>query len=283
MTGSIILTEGNLSPTGVFNSSQVFAPFNRLTLNMRGLNIQGRRIGLKKLNIYYSWPNIRSATSITVSWRIGASYTDYTWTLPALTNYPSVSVLNQSLQTFCIANGLYLRDSSGNNVYYLQLQANPTTYKIDLLLFAVPTSLPATFTQPSNFAGYPSVSRTPRFTIPVNSELSSIIGFEPDTYDGVGANIVFSSVFVPQLSPVSTVFITCNIAKNDVPINGSTVIQAFTTRGTEYGAMIEVAPSEITYYEIDSNSNNLEIMFFDQNFNQLYIQDPQITVHLEVA
>jgi hypothetical protein len=283
MTGSIILTENNLSPDGVFNATRNMAPYNRLTMNLRGLNIQGRKIGLKKLNIYYSWPNVRGATSMTIGWRVGASYSSFTWTLPQLTNYSSVDVLNQSLQTFCIANGLYLINSSGDNVYYISLQANPTTYKVDLSLFRVPTSLPSGFTQPSNFVGYPGASVTPRFTIAANSELIGLTGIDAGTYDGAASNVVFSSVYVPQLSPVSTVFITCNIAKNDVPINGSTVIQAFTTRGTEYGAMIEIAPSEVTFYEIDSNSNNLEIQLFDQAFNQLYVQDPQITVHLEVA
>lgn len=283
MTGSIILTEDNLSPDGVFNSSRVLAPFNRLTLNMRGLNLQGRRIGLKKLNLYYSWPNIRNATSITISWRIAGVYSNYTWTLPALTNYSSISVLNQALQTFCIANGLYLIDSNGDNVYYVSLAANSTSYKVDLSLYTVPTSLPVGYTQPSNFAGYPTASITPKMIIPASSEFSGITGLSAGTYDGVGSNIVYSSTYVPQLSPVSTVFITCNIAKNDVPINGSTVIQAFTTRGTDYGAMIEIAPSEVAYYEVDSNSNNLEIQLFDQSFGALYVQDPQITVHLEVA
>lgn len=283
MTGSIILTEDNLSPDGVFNSSRVFAPFNRLTLNMRGLNLQGRKIGLKKLNLYYSWPNIRNATSITISWRIAGAYTNYTWTLPALTNYSSISVLNQALQTFCIANGLYLIDGNGDNVYYVSLAANSTSYKVDLSLYTVPTSLPVGYTQPSNFAGYPTASVTPKMIIPASSEFIGITGLPAGTYDGIGSNIVYSSTYVPQLSPVSTVFISCNIAKNDVPINGSTVIQAFTTRGTDYGAMIEIAPSEVSYYEVDSNSNNLEIQLFDQSFVPLYIQDPQITVHLEVA
>lgn len=283
MTGSIILTEDNLSPDGVFNSSRVFAPFNRLTLNMRGLNLQGRKIGLKKLNLYYSWPNIRNATSITISWRIAGAYTNYTWTLPALTNYSSISVLNQALQTFCIANGLYLIDGNGDNVYYVSLAANSTSYKVDLSLYTVPTSLPVGYTAPSNFAGYPSASVTPKMIIPASSEFIGITGLPAGTYDGIGSNIVYSSTYVPQLSPVSTVFISCNIAKNDVPINGSTVIQAFTTRGTDYGAMIEIAPSEVSYYEVDSNSNNLEIQLFDQSFVPLYIQDPQITVHLEVA
>lgn len=283
MTGSIILTEQNLSSSGVFDSTVNVAPYNRLTLNLRGLDLTGRKIGLKKLNLYYSWPNVTQTTSVTIGWRIGASYTNYTWTLPANTNYSSVDVLNQSLQTFCINNGLYLINSLGDNVYYVTLASNASTYKIDLSLFVVPTSLPGGYTQPANFAGYPGASVTPQFTIPANSQLISLIGLPALTYDGVAVTSVFSSIYVPQLSPVSTVFVTCNIAKNDVPINGSTVIQAFTTRNTEYGAMIEVQPNEITFYEINANSNNLEIAFYDQSFNRLYVQDPQVTVHLEVV
>lgn len=282
MTGSIILNENNLSPSGVFNATTTQAPFNRLTLNMRGLNLQGRKMGLKKLNLYYSWANVQKGTVIVIGWRVGASYVYFNWTIPKLTNYASVAELNSSLQTFCIANGLYHITSTGANVYYLSLAANPSTYKIDLSLFKVPTSLPATYTQPSNFAGYPSVSTTPTFNIPSGSELCDILGFASGLYDGATSAIVYSSIYVPQLNPVSCIFLTCNICKNDVPINGSTVIQAFTTRNTEFGAMIEVQPSEITYYDVDSNSNNLEIQLFDQNFNQLYVMDPQITVHLEV-
>jgi len=282
MTGSIILTEGNLSQSGVFNSSINKAPFNRLTLNLRGLNLQGRKIGLKKLNLYYSWPNVQSGTSITISWKVGSTYNDYIWTLPPNTNYGSMSELNSSLQTFCITNGLYHITSTGSNVYYIELKSNSSTYKIDLSLFPVPTGLPATYTAPANFPGYPSTTATPRVLIPTGSELIGILGLPAGLYDGATIPKVFSSIYVPQLTPVSTVFLTCNIAKNDVPINGSTVIQAFTTRGTEYGAMIEIQPAEISWYEIDSNSNNLEVQFFDQAFNQLQIQDPQICLHLEV-
>lgn len=282
MTGSIILTEDNLSPDGVFDNTKNFAPYNKLTINMRGINLAGKKIGLKKANLYYSWPNIINNTSLTIGWRIGASYTNYTWTLPAKTNYYTIDELNQSLQTFCIANGLYLVNSTGDYVYYIELKANANTYKIDLNLFKVPTSLPGSWTQPGNFAGYPSVSVTPRFTIPSGSEFIGITGLPANLYDGNTSDVSFSSTYVPQLIPVSTVFMTCNIAKNEIPINGSTVITAFTTRGTVYGQMIEIEPSEISWYEIDTNTNNLEIQFFDQNFNALYIQDPQICVHLEV-
>lgn len=282
MTGTIILSEKNLAPNGVFNAATTLAPYNRLTLNTLGMNLQGRKIGLKQLSIYYSWPNISTATSITIGWRIGGAYTNYIWTLPAYTNYKDMEILNDSLQTFCIANGLYLINAAGDYVYYLVLQSNENTYKIELNLFLVPTSLPATYSAPSNFAGYPGVSVTPRFTIPIGSEMSNLIGFLAGTYDGITSAISYSSTYVPQLAPVSCIYLTCNIATNDVPINSSTTIQAFTTQGTEYGSLIVVSPNQVTYYNIDCNSNNLEIELYDQNFNRLYVQDPQINCILEV-
>lgn len=286
MVGVITLTANDLSPGGRFDATTQVPPFNKLTKNLRNMQLQKRKMGLKKLELYYSWPNIRSVTSMTFSWKIGAAFSDFTWTLPANYNYSSVDVLNQALQTFCIANGLYLIDGNQNNVYYMELKKNAVSYKIELSLLLVPTSLPVAipaWTQPSNFAGYPTVSCTPKLTINSDSELCNLIGFLPGTYDGGATATIFSSTYIPQFNPVSTIYVTCNLCKNDVPINGSTVISTFTVANTNYGSMIEVEPNSISYYEIDNNSQQLEVAFYDQNFNQLYILDPQINVLLEVS
>ncbi len=284
MTGSIILNENNLSPTGYFNAQTTLAPYNKLTYNLRGMNLTGRKVALKKINLYYSWPNVRSGITIPIQWPVGAGYTTFNWTLPSYTNYAGIDKLNEALQSFCIANGLYLINGT-SNVYYVELVANETTYKIDLKLYKVPTSLPASHTQPSNFAGYPTTSKTPTFAIPTGSELSGLIGFADNTtYNGNTTAITYSSSFVPQINPVSCIFITCNIAKNDVPLNGSTVIQCFTTSGYDYGNMITIEPNaQLEFYEIDTNSNLLEIGLWDQDWNPLYVSDPQITVHLIIA
>lgn len=285
MTGNIILNQNNLTPTGYFDARTTAAPYNKLLMNMRGMQLSGRMIGLKKANLYYSWPNIVGTTSITIQWPVAGSFTNFTWTLPALTNYESVEVLNDSLQAFCIANGLYLINGTGSsavNIYYVELAANSVNYKVTLNLFKVPISA-GSYTAPSNWPGYPTTSVTPKILVPSGSELGKLIGFDDNTtYNGNTSAVQFSSVYVPQLSPISTVFITLNCAKNDVPINGSTVIATFTTHGVSYGSMIIVEPSETDYYEVDSNTNVLEIQFWDQNWNKLYIQDPQITVQLLV-
>lgn len=285
MTGSLILNENNLSSTGIFNASTTPGPYNTFTTNLRGFNLTGRKIGLKKLTMYYSWPNITASTNTTISWPVGTGYTDFTWNLPANTNYKSAQVLNEALQAFCITNGMYLINSTtGDYLYYIAIAANETTYKLDLVLSKVPTSLPAGYTQPSNFAGYPTASKTMKFTLPTGSQLCDIMGFSANTYNGNTSATTFSSNYVPQFSPVSSVYVTCNLVKNDLPINGSTVISVFTTRNTEYGSIIELQnQDQIDFYEVDTNSNTVVVQFYDQSWNLLQVQDPQTTIHLVVA
>jgi hypothetical protein len=56
-----------------------------------------------------------------------------------------------------ITNGYYLLNSTSQNVYYYTLQYNTYQYGNQLLAFAVPISLPAGYTQPTNWAVYPTV------------------------------------------------------------------------------------------------------------------------------
>lgn len=283
--GSISIDSNNLSANGqTFDARNVSPPYSKFYINLRGNNINGRQIGLRRANIYYSWTNIINKTDITISWPVGAGYTNVTWSLPAQSNYASIAVLNQSLQDTLVQNGMYLIDSNGNNVYYIQLIANETTYKVDLDLFLVPTSLPATYTAPGNFAGYPTVSKTMKMTIPTGSELAPMIGFDDNTtYNGNTSATQYSSVFVPQLSKVSTIYVCLDIAHNSIPINSSTVIASFTSHGVNFGQMISYEPSGgIDWFDIHTSSNVATLTLFDQNWNQLYVLDPATSIQLIV-
>lgn len=81
--------------------------------------------------------------------------------------------------------------------------------------------------------------------IPAGSQLASLNGGTVST--------VINSTFVPQLNPVSAIFIVCNVAKYEVPINGSAVIAVFTNHGVAYGIMITIEPSQVDMYDIDTN------------------------------
>jgi hypothetical protein len=285
---TIVLNTNNLtSIPGQFDVSLNPAPYNKLYLPVNnGQNLSGFQIALNKINLNYSWPNVTSANNIfTISWKVAGAFTDYTATIPVNTNYESIAALNSWLESFCITNGLYLIDASGNYVYYMEFIANPTYYGVSLNLYLVPTSLPTGYTQPSNFAGYPTVSCTMKAYFPSTNNFYKLIGFAANTtFNGAAAAISYVSSFTPQLSPTSSIYVTCNIVLNPLSLNySSTIINCFTTKTTGYGETIEVIPNEFVWFDMNCNSVSAIIVeFFDQNLNALNIRDPDLTVMLVV-
>ena len=110
---------------------------------------------LSSAQIPYSIFNITSAYNnnrFTFSFPTGATgttYTNFNITIPD--GFYTIEDFNAYIQQFCIANGLYLINASGENVYYIAFYVNQTEYAIQILLYTVPRSLPVGWTQPSNW------------------------------------------------------------------------------------------------------------------------------------
>lgn len=285
---SIILSENNLNPNGNFLAISQPAPYNKLYLNLGNTNLSGKKICFSKANLYYSWPNITSANNtFSISWPTGsATYTDVPITIPANSNYASIAELNNYLNTVMIANGMYfINNTTGNYLYYMSFVANPNTYSVNLVQALVPTSLPSGYTTPSvGFAGYPTISRTMKLTTDA-STFNLLIGYALSTvFNGDTTATTFDSSLTPQLSPVSSVIMTCNLASNPLALNNDpNIMYTFTTREVAFGSMITVEPYQNIWYNITSNSNVLVVSFTDQNQNPLYILDPQITILLLIS
>lgn len=286
--GNIVLSENNLSQNGaIFNAATQLKPYNKLYLNMGSTSLAGKKIALSKLNVFYSWPNISTTNNtFSISWPTGAgAYSDFSITIPAYSNYSSVEDLNDYLKTILIANGLYIiNTTSGDYLYYMSFVSNPNLYGVSLVQNLVPTSLPSGYSLPSNFISWPSVSRTMKFTTDT-SDFNKLIGFAASTiFNGNTSAIVYNSTITAQLSPVSSVNITLNLANNPLSLNvDSTVIYTFTTKDTAYGSIINVEPINLVYYDITSSNNLLILSFTDQDGRALYIQDSQISALLLVS
>lgn len=285
---SVVLNENNLSQTGSFLAANQSAPYNKLYMNLGNTNLAGKKIALSKANLYYSWPNVSSNNNtFSISWPTGSAvYTNVNITIPANTNYASITELNNYLNTVMIANGMYLiNNTTGNYLYFMSLVANPNTYSVNLVQTLVPTSLPSGYTAPLvGFAGYPTVSRTMKLTTDT-SNFNLLIGFAASTvFDGNTSAISYNSSFTPQLSVVSSVIMTCNLASNPLALNNDpNIIYTFTTKDIQYGSIINVEPYQNIWYDITSNSNILIVSFTDQNQNPLYILDPNITILLLIS
>ena len=190
MTGlsSLTLTENNLNTSGNFNITTQQKPYNRLYFNLP-TDLTGHKIALQKLNLFYSWPNISSLNNtFSISWPTStATYTNFNITIPTNYNLASVAELNSYLQTVMISNGMYLYQTATptNFLYFMQFVANPNTYGVSLIMSLVPTSAPVGYTAPAGFIGYPTTSRTMKFTTNATSQFNLLIGYASNTaFDG---------------------------------------------------------------------------------------------------
>ncbi len=241
-------------------------------------------VALSDLSLYYSWRSITAEyNNNKFSFTFPASGTTlntYDITLPDGTY--SASDLNNYIQWFCIQNKLYLINSStGDYKYYLSIQENSSQYAIEVLSFAVPTSLPSGYTAPGGFGGFPTSATRPQLIVN-NTGFGEIIGFSNGTYPPVAVSATpYSQLsnFVPQLSPVQSVIILLDAVTNPFSSN-SGVIGTLNSKGTNYGSLISYSSPEYNWISCSGSRNELTVRFVDQSFRPLKLIDLNLTIRL---
>lgn len=206
--------------------------------------------------------------------------TTYTITLPA-GFYSAVDISNY-IQQFCITNNLYLIDSNSNYVYYINLSYNSNYYSVQLLLFAVPTSLPSGYTAPSGWAGYPAVATTPTFTVLSTNTFGTLIGYNAGSYGPSSSSLSFLSNKTPVGSNIQSLIVRCNIVDNSV-INPTDILDSIPIQNTSFGSNIVFQPSYERWIKVKSgNYSSLNITFTDQSFNPIYALDSNVCITLMI-
>lgn len=245
-------------------------------------SMKDKEIAVSSISMYYSWPNIHST-------KYSNNTLSYTWTDSTVVSitipdgFYTVSDLNAYLQSVMITNKHYLIDGAGNYVYYLELLENSTYYGVELNAYAVPTALPTGYSLPATPGWSLPVgsAATPQFTFSGN--FCNVIGFTAATYPSVvqSTNYSLTSNITPQVSPVSTVLVTCSLADNKLT-KPDFVIYGFSPDVT-YGSQITIQPPELTWVDvIPGDHSYFELKFMDQNFDTMPIKDSNICVILAV-
>lgn len=238
---------------------------------------ENAEMAISNITMPYSWGNITAKNNnnlCEIDWAIGGSI--FYYQLPLNDGYYSVVDLNAILQQTCIANGLYLIDGWGNYVYYLTIIYDPILYKVRVTGYSIPLSLPAGWTQPSNFAGYPSAPYTPRLS--VNLGFAKLLGFSTTTIGTITPYSVVSTQ-IPQGSIVNSILVRSNIIDNDagfptdvldtIPIN------------TPFGTNINFSPKELKWIKCTAGTiQSFEVFFCDQDLNPMYILDSNVCISI---
>ena len=243
---------------------------------------------LSSAQIPYSIFNITSAygnNKLTLYFPVSAgsgSYSVFNITIPD--GFYTIEDFNTFMQLFAITNGLYLIDATGNNVYYFNFSVNKSYYAIQILLYAVPRTLPAGWTQPSNWIGFSTYTsdRTPYINIPAN--LNNYLGFTAGQYPPAPPQTtkysVLSNKKPPIASIVNSIIIHCSLVNNPV-VSPSDILDAFQIQDATFGQNINYQPSVEKFIKLTKGSySSMVITLTDQNNNVIYLNDPNILLTL---
>jgi hypothetical protein len=249
---------------------------------------------LSSAQIPYSMFNITAAynnNAFNFYFPTGAGATTYTtYNIIIPDGFYTISDLNSYMQQYAISNGLYLIDNNGNNVYYTPaFYLNVVNYAIQILLYAVPRSLPTGWTQPTNWIGYSTYTsdRTPYIQILSTNTFNNYIGFIAGNYPPAAPTTpqttnysILSNKKPPIASIVNSIVVHCSLVNNSV-VSPSDILDAFQISNVSFGSNINYAPTVEKYVKLTKGSYSSMILYLtDQNNNPIVLLDNNILLTL---
>jgi len=237
-------------------------------------------ICVQKCYIYNSVFNVKSGTYTNnqFSYIFPTSSGDQTYVVSIPDGYYSVSDLSDYINYAQKANGNYLLDSTGTEIYYTTLTENRVSYSVTISQTLFPTALPTGYTTPSNFSGFPATSTTPQLIVPATA-FATLIGFVAGTYPAVAATSFYSvsGTLVPQIDPTYAYHICTTMCNNQYVNTHSSAIATFTFAGIPLGQQLPIEPNNLSWFPImDGNYQTMQFYFISQNFAPMLILDTDI-------
>jgi hypothetical protein len=277
-TFTLILNSSNVVP----NSNNTQYRYNFINGNFK--IDEGATLCVSNIVIPYAWYNIsKFYSNNTFSFTFpdtASATTSYNVVIPD--GFYTTADMNFFLEQFCIANSLYLINASGQFVYYLVFALNTNAYANQVLFLVVPNALPAGFSTPAGFHGFPAVATATSLTISATTGISNFgvfLGFSAGTYGGgVSASSVLSNI-TPLGTLVNAITVRSNIVNNNVAMP-SDIITTIPINST-FGSNINYTPAFEQFVNVKGGVyNNLIITFTDQNFNTIFSRDPNVVITL---
>lgn len=273
MSSLITLNSSNVSKT----QNNVY----QLNFPSGSVVFDNAEVAVSSIIIPYSWYNISSTynnQSFTITMPTGTTNGTLNITIPQ--GFYSTEQINSYIQSQLLANNYYLVNASSSNVYYIEIVANLNLNVAQINCYAVPTALPVGYTNPGGWT-LPTVSRCPQITISASNNFGLLIGFNAGTYPVTQQSTTqsFTSQLVPQITPVTSLYVGCSLVNNQ--LSNPTNILANIGITSKFATQLIFTPSEYLFLPIlNGTIPNLQVIFYDQNYNNLPILDTNLTINL---
>lgn len=238
------------------------------------VSFPNHEIALGSIDLYYAWYN--------VSAKLGNNTFSYVWTDGSINNVVledglyEISTINERLQFQFIANGHYLVNASGDNVYYINISANTTRYSAQIDVFLFPNALPAGWTNPAGVVFPPANQIT--MTIP--SKFNELLGFTAGftTTAPTVANLSFLSTTSPNIQPNNVLYVSVSNIDNKYGSPSGLIHRI--VPNTTFGSLISETP-EFSFSPLHSGTyNQIQIQILGIDKQPIRILDPNIVISL---
>ena len=270
--------------TLILNSSNVVPGSNnsKYKINLSGAILEpGDKLALHSIMIPYSWFNISS--------NYNNNYFSYvmngvTYKIDLGNQFLTADDINNILHYYLFSNGHYLVDDNALNWYPIEMSTNVNKYAIQINCYRIPTTLQSGWTNPGNvfYNTITSLNSLPQVLIP-DTDITKIFGLNAGLYpslNNVIAPYAKVSDFTPNLSPVNTIIVKCNLANNEY-MNPSDVIYSFTPNNVSFGSNIIVEAKSFAFINTKIGTvSDITISFVDQNLNNIIMQDKNVCIQL---
>ena len=302
---TLILNQSNIVPNTANSRLEYTFPAGNVSIQ------KGQKLALASLQMFYSTFNITAINNNNVFSYVWVDGTEHSVVIP--NGYYTIQTLNEFLQFTMINNTHYLIDNdTNNNVYFLTMGTNASTYKVELTCFQMNATLfvigagAGQYSLPAGASWVvPTASILPMFKIPATS-FRDVIGFSNAGYYPQGAsgsyaeatiagvppaqtqspayasNLVFSSDIVPQVSPLSSYLVRCNLINNNYAVPND-LLYSFSPQAV-FGEQFTIAPNQLIFINIQEGQyNKFAVEFADQNNKPVAIEDPNFVVLLIIS
>ena len=278
-----------MTSTIVLKSSNITDPTTNAVFKYdfpNSVNLVDHEVALISASMYYSWNNI---STILQNRTFQYQYIDdadvtHTVTVSLDEGLYEISDINKALQFSMIQEGLYLIDSNGEYIYYLEFVINSVRNSVDINTYSVPTSLPTGSTAPSNWVGFPTTTYNPNLIVSArfNEIIGYATGFETGLNTGVNTTLSFSSSVSPNVNPNSSILVDLDCIDNIY--SSPTGIISTIVPDVGVGSLISVKPSELVFSPIRNGVyNSLTVRLLNKDTLQpQQIQDNQIVIILGI-
>lgn len=272
---TLILSQKNVVPG---SNNTVF----EYTFPAGGIKLEAHtKIALASITLYNSTPNISAALNNNTFSYVWVDTLTYTVTMPD--GFYEISDINNFLHQTMLNNFHYLTEvTTGDAVWFLTMNVNTSTYKVDVLAYPMNTTTypPGSYTVPAGATWtVPATNANPQLVVPATN-FQYILGFAPGTYptlNNVAVITVSSSSIPPQVNPLSSYLVKCNLVNNPYGIPNS-LIYSFPPSGG-FGQQYVVAPNEYSFIDCqDGFYNVMRIEITDQNDRPTVILDSNMNI-----